>query len=582
MNNSNNWHLKILEIDLTNCISKEVILPDEIYSLYIGARGLGVYLFCKYYFANPQWYPLVISVGPLTGSGAPGGVCFTLTTKSTLTGGINTVAGRGNWGVELAWSGYDALVITGKAKEPVYIDITCKGVEVKSAFHLWGKTTSEILDYSNKENKQALFISTAGENRLPLATLVSGGDLLIQGGGIGRVWGEKYLKAIFVRGEAPRKLSKLEEIKKELVGIYTLLNKNPVNTRGLGVFGDVGFLQWFALKKVLPIKNFSLSFTPDALFLSGEALYKEFTLYPHSCYACPINCQHHLYFQGRKVVAPSYTVVSALGLNPCIFSWHYLIAIYEECIEQGIDPVSWGATLSLAMRISELGLARILFWGKGESALELTKKLKEYKHFSYPLHLGSKELARHFNLFEELFQIRPGVDLVGLQPWAGAGYFLSLFTSPYGGGWLSSFIEAIELMGIPKRVSRFSPATRAGILSLWENFSTAVDALGLCRYLQFSLNLEQINKLLNVFTGEKFQPAQLLLVGERIWNLETVVNYYLQVKIKVSEPVSIKNLFTHFNISYPIEEMWMAYCKFRGWQEEGLGSRKKLLELGLL
>ncbi|NIM45276.1 MAG: hypothetical protein GTO54_06535, partial [Nitrososphaeria archaeon] len=42
-------------------------------------------------------------------------------------------------------SGWDGVIVSGKAEEPVYILIDNDNVEIKSAKHLWGKDAKTAL-----------------------------------------------------------------------------------------------------------------------------------------------------------------------------------------------------------------------------------------------------------------------------------------------------------------------------------------------------------------------------------------------------------------------------------------------------
>jgi len=61
-------------------------------------------------------------------------------------------------------TGYDALIVRGKAKNPVMIEIKVDGVAIKNASHLWGKggfETTEALG-QDRNRRNVLCIGPAG------------------------------------------------------------------------------------------------------------------------------------------------------------------------------------------------------------------------------------------------------------------------------------------------------------------------------------------------------------------------------------------------------------------------------------
>ena len=110
-------------IDLTTGTIGYEPIPEEWARKYIGARGLGV----KYVYENgPTVDPLgpenilCFMNGPLTGSEANMSGRLAVVTKSPLTGTV-TDSHQGGWSAaRLRWAGFDGLVFSGKAANPVY------------------------------------------------------------------------------------------------------------------------------------------------------------------------------------------------------------------------------------------------------------------------------------------------------------------------------------------------------------------------------------------------------------------------------------------------------------------------------
>ena len=117
---------QILEIDLTqNSISKTRLDLDSA-KLFIGGRGMISYLLWNRLKAGTDPLSpdnlLIFLTGPLTGINT-GSNQTCVGFKQPETGTISHSITTGYWGPELKFSGYDGVIITGKAREPVYIYI---------------------------------------------------------------------------------------------------------------------------------------------------------------------------------------------------------------------------------------------------------------------------------------------------------------------------------------------------------------------------------------------------------------------------------------------------------------------------
>ena len=99
----------------------------------------------------------------------------------------------------LKTAGWDGLLISGKSRQPTYLDITANGVEFKSAEDLWGKDIPDVQAELDGNKSKSLIIGPAGENLVRFANIGSGHRFLGRGG-FGAVMGAKNLKAIVATG----------------------------------------------------------------------------------------------------------------------------------------------------------------------------------------------------------------------------------------------------------------------------------------------------------------------------------------------------------------------------------------------
>ncbi len=222
---------KILDVDLSN--NRLTELPTTNYAgRFIGGRGTAAKL---YWDKTPPrtaaFDPancLVVMTGPVAGfmgfSGCRWQVCARSSEMEPEAFSYANLGG--SWGAWLKYGGFDGLVITGKADKPVYLLVTDNKLEIKSAVHLWGKTTiatENTLHAEYGRDARILCIGPAGENRVTFATMLAA-DNASGAGGLGAVMGAKNLKAIVIRIEnrkrpsaaAPDKVSGLATLVREM------------------------------------------------------------------------------------------------------------------------------------------------------------------------------------------------------------------------------------------------------------------------------------------------------------------------------------------------------------------------------
>jgi len=163
---------KLLNVDLsTNEISDELI-NEEIAKNFLGGTGYA----CRYLYdkldkdidpLSPKNILMFIP-GLLCGSNALTSGRFAVCAKSPLTGIWGEAICGGFFGPELKKAGYDGIIIKGASENPVYLEITENGAEIKDASSLWGKgtfETSKILkEQSGSDFTRVACIGQAGEN----------------------------------------------------------------------------------------------------------------------------------------------------------------------------------------------------------------------------------------------------------------------------------------------------------------------------------------------------------------------------------------------------------------------------------
>jgi len=215
---------KILRVDLS-ARKIWVEIPEkedkDFYRRYWGGSCLGTYYLLKEIepgiSALDPGNVLVFATSVVTGAEAPGFTRYAVVSKSPLTGGVGEALTEGFWGPELKFCGYDAIVIQGKAKRPVYLSIRDANAEIKDAQAFWGTDTGEATQAIRAElgdaDTKVACIGPAGENLVRYASIVSDQMFINARGGMGAVMGSKNLKAIAVRGAKPIDVADADRIR---------------------------------------------------------------------------------------------------------------------------------------------------------------------------------------------------------------------------------------------------------------------------------------------------------------------------------------------------------------------------------
>src|SRR3990172_752511 len=139
------WWGGVLFVDVGTGETREEALDWEAARDFIGGRGLAAFYLFKHLVPgtdplSPE-NPLIFAGGPLSGTSCPGSARGAVATKSPQSGIYTFGITGGELGPALKRSGYDVIIITGKAENPVYVEVGPGGAKLRSASHLWGLDT---------------------------------------------------------------------------------------------------------------------------------------------------------------------------------------------------------------------------------------------------------------------------------------------------------------------------------------------------------------------------------------------------------------------------------------------------------
>ena len=281
---------KIAIVDLGARDITEEDLDDDLVLEKIGGAGITKYLYNQYASAQSNDNgPIVLGTGLLTGTLVPGSSLGIMTAKSPSTGKISHVPVNLDAGAELKYSGFDYIVIKGKADKPVYLWIHDGIVDINEADDLWGMDTWAATDYIRNEMGddliQVLGIGQAGENGSDLAQIGINYWQSADRFGFGKLCGEKNLKLIAIRGMGLMEISEPEAFIEDCAELITTIRSTPViEKQGIATmaatFGEEDLSDWLAPLTHRHMACFNTPVATNTFLFTDEdpALLKETTV----------------------------------------------------------------------------------------------------------------------------------------------------------------------------------------------------------------------------------------------------------------------------------------------------------------
>ncbi|MFQ6062111.1 MAG: aldehyde ferredoxin oxidoreductase family protein [Methanosarcinales archaeon] len=560
------WKSKIAYIDLTEKEVLEEYIDKQTLKEYVGGRGLGV----KFLFDSltPRIDPLspdnilIVCVGPLTGI-APLSGRHAIVTKSPLTNTIFDSSAGGFFGAELKRTGYDVLFIIGKSEEPCNIFLENENIEFKSAKALWGLNTKETTSKLKKYGR-VMCIGRAGERLIKYANIMNDYYHCAGRGGVGAVMGSKNLKAVVVKGNKKAEIADYDAYLKAEYEMTRLLKASPVLSKGLSNYGTASLVALINYMNIMPTKNFQYSYFEEAEKISGEAIKENYSITKKPCYKCFIGCKRI----SDKEEVPEYETIWTFGANLENSDLESLFKANSLCNDYGIDTISCGGTIATYAEKKQL----FEDLKKDNLLATLIKLIGEKKEIGSELAYGSYAYDAKLSMSVK------GLELPGYDPRGCIGQALSYATSNRGGCHLRAYMVGPEIIGKPKLIDRLSFNGKAGLVTIFQNLAACIDSLIFCKFTSFVLSEEEYANLLSPVVGIDYTSEDLLTVGERIWNLERLFN--IREGFSRFEDTLPDRVFDKIN-KEEFEKMLSQYYHFRGWKEDGIPTKEKLLELNI-
>ena len=592
---------KLLRVNLSNGSIKTEALNMSDARDFVGARGLGTKIYCDE--VDPKIEPfspdnkIIYITGPLTGTFAACGGRYEVGTKAPLTGTIGAANSGGHFGPELKFAGYDGIIVEGAAKKPVYLWVNDDKVELRDAAHVWGKkvpeTTDTLVAETSPEAKVSC-IGPAGENRIFYAAIMNDKNRAAGRGGLGAVMGSKNLKAIVVRGTGGVGVAEPEKFLEAAADARAKIKAHPVGGTGLPVYGTDVLVNIINASGALPTRNWRDGGEfAEADDTGGESLAKKYLIRNKGCFACCIGCGRLTRIPDGPYKSqgegPEYEAAWSFGASCGV---HDLAAICKAnflCNEYGMDAITLGATIACAMELYEKGcitekdIGRPLPFGDVAAIVELTDAVGKYEGFGKELALGSYRLAEKHG-HPELSMSAKKQEMPAYDGRAAQGMGLEYATSNRGGCHVRGYMTSPELLGVPVKMDPLVTEGKAGMLKVFQDLTALVDSLGVCLFTTFGLGLPELAAQYRTAVGSSESDEEILLKGERVWNLEKQFNIQAGVEKDTLPPRLLREALPSGAAKGKVTELKVMldeYYQLRGWNAEGAPTPDKLGALGL-
>ena len=141
---------RVLHVDLTTGATRIEALDEGAARGLLGGNGLAARLLYDRVPAGTDPFApgnaVVFSVGPITDTTVPGNSRACVASKSPLTGLFFDSTFGGRFPATLKRTGFDAVVLTGRAAAPSYVVVDETGARVAPAAALWGRSTRDTVN----------------------------------------------------------------------------------------------------------------------------------------------------------------------------------------------------------------------------------------------------------------------------------------------------------------------------------------------------------------------------------------------------------------------------------------------------
>jgi len=584
---------KVLRVDLSSKKHSVENLNEEEVKLLLGGRGLAAK---KYYDEiSPDVDPLgpenkvFFMTGPLTGVKLPSTTKFQLSTKSPETGMYLCSNCGGDFGPQLKRSGFDGMIIEGKAPDWIYLTIKDGEVvfgDASSWKGLDSNATLQKLREAIGEKRAGLMSIGPAAERLVRISYINVDTRAFGRGGPGAVLGSKKLKGIAVKGTNVIPVADEDRVLRIWKEAVKDLRTSRANHTKYGTAQYIEAINEFGC---MPTNNFQTTYFENAHLVDAHTMKEKYYVKNYHCFNCPVGCGMVCEvkdgpFKGARA-RTEYETIGMLGPDCGVDDFGAIVAGNDLCDSLGIDTISGGNAVALIMELYERGLITKedtegieAKFGSGTAMVELIRLIGERRGIGDLIAEGMKGVLAKKPEWSPYILAVKGMPFAAYDPRGFYGNALTYGTSNRGachnvGGWT---IRAELQSGA---YDRFALKGKGLLVKTIQDNRAYVDSLGICTVVRGSMSFSDNPQgdVLEAVTGYDF-TSKLLEIGSRVYTLERLI--LNREGIRRENDILPERILKEAVPSGPIKgqvltedmyrEMLDEYYNERGWDSDGV------------
>jgi aldehyde:ferredoxin oxidoreductase len=581
---------KILRVDLSDQKIGSDELDQKTVEKWVGGVGFGAKYLYDEVPPGVQWDDpenrLVWTSGPMAGTGVAGTGTINIMAKGPMTNMAGSSQANGFFGAYIKFSGFDGIVIKGKAPHLVYLLIRDGKAEIKDARHLSGKTVGETEKRLkeelgvNKYGASVFGIGPAGENLVRHAGITGDGGHSASHNGLGAVMGSKNLKAV-VAFKSKGSFGVWDpDLLKTKAGEMVAHSVSLPRTK----WGTGGGFSTQHEKGSLPVKNYTTNIFPEHEKMNGKYMRTHFKVRARPCYKCAVAHVKEVTvtegpYKGFVGEEPEYELLAAFGPQIGNTDLGAVVMLSNEVDTLGMDCNETGWIIGWAMECYEKGVFTTketdgleLTWGNVEAVKTLMNRIARREGY-----LGNLLAEGVMRASKKIGGEAADWAIYGQKGSAPRGH-------DHRGRWFELFdtcmtntstLEAThgpiqpQLVDMEAPSDHFSHEQVSTFNAKHNGIGLFYDCLGICRFVGCSPKM--LMSCLNATTGWNWTLEEAFTLGRRIVNLLRVFNLSHGMDIKDERPsarygsIPVDGPNKGVNIMEKWDEMVTNYYTLMGW-----------------
>ena len=523
---------RVLKIDAARQTFTVEEVSDKGFEQGLGGKGLATRLLLDNNPPGTDPYSpdnhLIIAGGPVTDTPIYGSCRHGIFTKSPQTGLYSESYSGGKAAQSISRTGYDAILIRGVSREPVFLEISDEAVRFHPAQDLWGldtyATEDEVLKRIGKkrsgppsEKGAALVIGPAGENLVRFAVIEN--DYWRSAGrtGTGAVMGSKKIKALCFHGRKKRELAFPEEVR----AFAREIQEKGKTDAGANNYRKMGTPMMVAVMNkagAFPTQYWSKGVLEGWEAIGADSFHERLEVTPRACAQCFIACGRLSKVKdgphkGMTLEGPEYETIYAFGGLCLVRSIEDILYLNDICDRLGVDTITAGNLAGLAIEASRREkIKEKIEYGDVQAIADLLKQMVFRQGIGAVLAEGIVTAAREWGLEDIAIHVK-GLEPAGYDPRVLKGVGLGYATSDRGACHLRATFYKPELT---KMIDPDQIEGKAELFIDFEDRLTLFDTLILCRFYRDLYPWSELIRIVHMTTGLNWGKEEIQKMANRV------------------------------------------------------------------